>query len=240
MNRCRTNRWTRAAGACFASTVCKSKLPLPRGRVNSAVMLLPFHYRMALCMPLIFASATVAHPQQQTLADWIGKTPVVVKSKPRRSIYNSPVLKPRLIKLLGKRRYLHLANFYYTMSPIKNVDGYLLAFMCQHHFCPHNSSFMAVDPTEGDIHVASLVPTLNGFTKGKSKRPSSRCAVSTVVMYRRLLLRTLSRKRNAQHKNRWTRGSIASFSTSLVDFLVSCWRSPASTQTLGRLKGRLL
>jgi hypothetical protein len=134
-------------------------------------MLLPIHYRLTLPVALVIASATVAHAQQETLADWIGKTPVVVKSKPRQSIYNSPLLKPRLIRLLGKRRYLHLANFYYTMSPIKNVDGYLLAFMCEHHFCPHNSSFMAVNLTDGDIHVAFFS---DGYvewfhTKGKTK-----------------------------------------------------------------------
>jgi hypothetical protein len=32
--------------------------------------------------------------------------------------------------------------------------------------------------------------------------------------------------------NRWTRGSIACFSPSFVDFNVSYWRSPASTQAL--------
>jgi hypothetical protein len=33
--------------------------------------------------------------------------------------------------------------------------------------------------------------------------------------------------------HRWTRGSIASFSTGFVDFIGSCWRSPASTPTFG-------
>jgi len=34
---------------------------------------------------------------------------------------------------------------------------------------------------------------------------------------------------------RWTRGSIACFSTCSVDFIGSCWRSPASTPPLGPL-----
>ena len=114
--------------------------------------MLPLHCRIALCVAVLFCSATASR-SQETLADWIGKTPVVVKSKPRRSIYDSPLLKPRLIKLLGKKHYLRLANFYYTMSPIAKVDGYLIAFMCEQHFCPHNSSFMAVNLTAGDIHI---------------------------------------------------------------------------------------
>ena len=134
-------------------------------------MLLPFHWRLTLCMALVVCSASAARSQGDNLSDWIGKTPVVVKSKPRRSIYNSPTLRPRLIKLLGRKRYPHLANFYYTMSPIKNVDGYLIAFMCEHHFCPHNSSFMAVNLNEGDIHVAFFS---DGYvewfhTKGKAR-----------------------------------------------------------------------
>jgi len=36
----RTNRWTRAAIACFALSFCESTLALPRGRVYSAVRLL--------------------------------------------------------------------------------------------------------------------------------------------------------------------------------------------------------
>ena len=57
------------------------------------------------------------------------------------------------------------------MSPIKNVDGYLIAFMCEHHFCPHNSSFMAVNLNEGDIHVAFFSDEYVEWfhTKGKAK-----------------------------------------------------------------------
>lgn len=134
-------------------------------------MLLSIYWRLTLCVALFVCSASIALPQDENLADWVGKTPVVVKSKPRRSIYNSPTLRPRLLKLLGRKHYLRLANFYYTMSPIKKVDGYLIAFMCEHHFCPHNSSFMAVNLTEGDIHVAFFS---DGYvewfhTKGKAK-----------------------------------------------------------------------
>jgi hypothetical protein len=139
--------------------------------VQYVVMLLPFHWRLTLCIALVVCPASVARSQGDNLRDWIGKTPVIVKSKPRQSIYNSPTLRPRLIKLLGRKRYLHLANFYYTMSPIKDVDGYLIAFMCEHHFCPHNSSFMAVNLDKGDIHVAFFS---DGYvqwfhTKGKAK-----------------------------------------------------------------------
>ncbi len=133
--------------------------------------MLLIHQRLTLSIGLVVCFASFADAQTQGLADWIGKYPVVVQSKPRRSIYNSPVLRPRLLKLLGTRRYRRLANFYYTMSPIKNVDGYLIAFMCEHHFCPHNSSFMAVNLNEGDIHVAFFS---DGYvewfhTKGKAK-----------------------------------------------------------------------
>ncbi len=134
-------------------------------------MLLSPHRRVTLCLAFILCSAFVAHAQNKALTDWIGKYPVVVKSKPRRSIYNSPTLRPRLLRLLGTKHYRRLANFYYTMSPIKNIDGYLIAFMCEHHFCPHNSSFMAVNLNEGDIHVAFFS---DGYvewfhTKGKAK-----------------------------------------------------------------------
>jgi hypothetical protein len=122
--------------------------------VNSTVMLLRFHWRLTLGLVVLFCGPSLTVAQKDDLNDWVGKYPVVVKSKPRRSIYNSPTLRPRLVKLLGSRRYRRLADFYYTMSPIKNVDGYLVAFMCERHFCPHNSSFMAVNLNDGDIHVA--------------------------------------------------------------------------------------
>jgi hypothetical protein len=40
------------------------------------------------------------------------------------------------------------------MPKIESIDGYLVAQMCQQHFCPSNASFMAVNLTSGDIHVA--------------------------------------------------------------------------------------
>jgi len=122
-------------------------------------------------MALLLCSASVTLSQGESLNDWIGKYPAIVKSKPHRSIYNSPTLRPRLLKLLGRKHYRLLANGYYVMSPIKNIDGYLIAYMCERHFCPHRSSFLAVNLSEGDIHVAFFS---DGYvewfhTKGKAK-----------------------------------------------------------------------
>jgi hypothetical protein len=133
-------------------------------------MLLPFHCQVALCIALLVCSASVTHSQDERLNDWIGKYPVAVKSNPRRSIYNSPALRPRLLKLLGAKYYRRLADGYYVMSEIENIDGYLIAEMCEQHNCPASNSFMAVDLRAGDIHVAfySLGCVEWFHTKGKA------------------------------------------------------------------------
>jgi hypothetical protein len=122
---------------------------------------------------LLFCCSTTSLAQNEltTLSEWVGKYPVTVKSKPRQSIYNAPALQPRLLKLLGAKYYRRLANRYYVMSPIKTIHGYLIAYMCEQHFCPHNSSFMAVNLSEGDIHVAFFSHgSVEWFhTKGKAK-----------------------------------------------------------------------
>jgi hypothetical protein len=134
-------------------------------------MLLPFHLRVGLCIALMACSASVALSQGDRLNDWIGKYPVVVKSKPRRSIYNSPELRLRLLKLLGAKYYRRLADGYYVMGKIENIDDYLIAEMCEQHNCPASSSFMAVDLRAGDIHVAFYkLGYVEWFhTKGKAK-----------------------------------------------------------------------
>jgi hypothetical protein len=106
------------------------------------------------CVALLLCSASVAQCQGESLNDWIGKYPVVPRSKPRRSVYNSPALRPQLLKLLGAKYYRRLANGYYVMGQIENIDGYLIAEMCEQHNCPASNSFMAVNLQAGDIHVA--------------------------------------------------------------------------------------
>ena len=106
---------------------------------------------LALLIPL---SAVAAQPRTRNLSDWIGKTPLVPKVNPRRGIYTSPELRPRLIALLGRKYYRRLVYAYYVMSPIESIDGYLVAQMCRQHFCPRDASFMAVNLTNRDIHVA--------------------------------------------------------------------------------------
>lgn len=88
------------------------------------------------------------------LDTWVGKTPLIPGSKPRQGIYTSPELRPRLIALLGRKYYRRLVYDYYVMSPMEIVDGYLIAEMCKQHACPSSASFMAVNLTHGDIHVA--------------------------------------------------------------------------------------
>jgi hypothetical protein len=95
-----------------------------------------------------------AQSQGGSLANWIGKTPLIPKSKPRRGIYTSPQLRGRLTTLLGQDHYRRLVYDYYVMSPIESIDGYLVAQMCKQHACPSGASFMAVNLTKGDIHVA--------------------------------------------------------------------------------------
>lgn len=117
-------------------------------------MLLPFHRHLMLTLALVIPLSAVAQPQTHNLSDWIGKTPLVPKVKPRRGIYTSPELRPRLIALLGRKYYRRLVYDYYVMARIESIDGYLVAQMCRQHFCPSDASFMAVNLTTGDIHVA--------------------------------------------------------------------------------------
>jgi hypothetical protein len=127
--------------------------------------------RLLPCIAMLLCPAALGQSPSKPLSEWIGKTPVVINSRPRRSVYTSEPLRSRLLTLLGRKKYLQLTNFYYTMAPIEKVDGYLIAIMCERHFCPHNSSFMAVNLSEGDIHVAFFS---HGYvewfhTKGKSR-----------------------------------------------------------------------
>lgn len=131
------------------------------------------HHPFVLGVALLLCcySTSLSQNELTNLSDWVGKYPVTVKSKPRQSIYNAPTLQPRLLKLLGPKYYRRLANRYYVMSPIKNIDGYLIAYMCEQHFCPQNSSFMAINLSEGDLHVAFFsYGYVEWFhTKGKAK-----------------------------------------------------------------------
>jgi hypothetical protein len=116
-------------------------------------MLLQYHRRLLLCIALLICSTPV-ESQSSNLAKWIGKTPLVVNSKPRRGIYTSPELRGKLTRLLGRKYYRRLVYDYYVMSPIESIDGYLVAQMCEQHACPSGASFMTVNLTKGDIHVA--------------------------------------------------------------------------------------
>ena len=120
--------------------------------VNSNVMLLHSHRRLTFCIALLICFPSLV--QSQNLADWVGKYPLIPKSKPRRGVYTSPELRGKLTALLGRKYYRRLVYEYYVMSQIESVDGYLVAQMCQQHFCPSSASFMAVNLTKGDIHVA--------------------------------------------------------------------------------------
>jgi len=95
-----------------------------------------------------------AQAQTRSLSDWIGKTPLVPNVTPRQGVYTSPEIRPTLIALLGQKYYRRLVNDYYVMAPIELIDGYLVAQMCRQHFCSQDASFMAVNLTSGDIHVA--------------------------------------------------------------------------------------
>ncbi len=84
----------------------------------------------------------------------MGKYPLVSGSKPRRGIYTSPELRRKLTALLGRNYYRQLVYDYYVMSKIESIDGYLVAQMCKQHACPSSASFMVVNLTKGDIHIA--------------------------------------------------------------------------------------
>jgi hypothetical protein len=116
-------------------------------------MLLQSHRPFTLCIALLICSSS-AQSQGGNLAKWIGRTPLIPKSKPRRGIYTSPELRGKLTTLLGRKQYRRLVYDYYVMSPIESIDGYLVAQMCKQHACPSGASFMAVNLTKGDIHVA--------------------------------------------------------------------------------------
>jgi hypothetical protein len=105
-------------------------------------------------MTLLFCVPSVVQSQNGNLARWIGRTPLIPQSKPRRGIYTSPELRGKLTALLGRKYYRRLVDDYYVMSKIESIDGYLVAQMCKQHSCPSSASFMAVNLTKGDIHVA--------------------------------------------------------------------------------------
>lgn len=121
---------------------------------HKGVMLLPSCRRITLCIALLVWSSSIAYSQTANLADWIGKYPLIPNSKPLRGIYTSPVLSGKLKALLGRKYYRRLVYDYYVMAKIESIDGYLVAQMCKQHFCPSSASFMAVNLTNGDIHVA--------------------------------------------------------------------------------------
>jgi len=116
--------------------------------------MLPRFHRLIFVIALVICFSSVAQAQSSNLADWVGKYPLIPKSKSRRGIYTSTELRGKLTALLGRKYYRRLVYDYYVMSPIKSIEGYLIAEMCQQHFCPSNASFMAVNLTRGDIHVA--------------------------------------------------------------------------------------
>jgi hypothetical protein len=116
-------------------------------------MLLQSHRHLVLGIVLLICTSSV-HSQGSNLASWIGRTPLIPKSKPRRGIYTSPELRGKLTALLGRKYYRRLVYDYYVMAPIESIDGYLVAQMCKQHACPSGASFMAVNLTKGDIHVA--------------------------------------------------------------------------------------
>ena len=107
-----------------------------------------------LMIVLLIPFSVAAQAPTRNLSDWIGKTPLIPKVKPRRGIYTSPELRGKLIALLGRKYYRRLVYDYYVMPRIESIDGYLVAQMCKQHFCPSSASFMAVNLTTGHIHVA--------------------------------------------------------------------------------------
>jgi hypothetical protein len=117
-------------------------------------MLLQSHRRLTLCIAVLLCACSVAQSQNGNLAGWIGRYPLVPKSKPRRGIYTSPELRGKLMVLLGQKYYRRLVYDYYVMPKIQSINGYLIAEMCKQHSCPTDASFMAVNLTTGDIHVA--------------------------------------------------------------------------------------
>lgn len=134
-------------------------------------MSLRFNRRLICCIALLICFSSVTQAQSGNLSDWIGKYPLVVNSKPRQGIYTSPELRGKLTTLLGRKYYRRLVYDYYVMAKIEAIDGYLVAQMCKQHFCPSSASFMAVNLTKGDIHVAFWRSgTIEWFhTNGKAK-----------------------------------------------------------------------
>ena len=116
-------------------------------------MLRHSHRHLVLCLALLICASSV-QSQGSSLANWIGRTPLIPNSKPRRGIYTSPELRGKLTTLLGRKYYRRLVYDYYVMSPIESIDGYLVAQMCKQNACPSGASLMAVNLTKGDIHVA--------------------------------------------------------------------------------------
>ncbi|HEY8226839.1 MAG TPA: hypothetical protein VIG25_16275 [Pyrinomonadaceae bacterium] len=123
--------------------------------MNKKTSLLILHPSgLILSFALLISLSTAAQSQTDELSNWIGQYPLIPKVNPRRGIYTSPELRPKLIALLGRKYYRRLVYDYYVMAKIESIDGYLVAQMCRQHFCPSAASFMAVNLTRGDIHVA--------------------------------------------------------------------------------------
>jgi hypothetical protein len=128
----------------------------------------------SILVVLFLVSCGVNISAQQDLAylrDWVGKNPISLPGEPPRNIYQSQPLRRKLIRLLGRRSYRRLLNYYYVMGPVKIVGDYVIVDRCERHNCDESSSFMAVNVRGGDIHVAFYkLGRLEWFhTRGKAQ-----------------------------------------------------------------------
>ena len=80
------------------------------------------------------------------IADWSGEN--------SDKIFDNPVIKMRLKKLLGKKNYAAFLDSFETLNPIEKNGDILFSRGCLIHACTHLESAIAIDLADNTIHAA--------------------------------------------------------------------------------------
>jgi hypothetical protein len=108
---------------------------------------------ICLAITLLIPQATHAQTPIQ-LRDWVGKYPIS-RDKSFGNFFHMRQLSPKLRKLVGTDYYRRITfDNNCATSPITLVVNYLIVRTCEAHNCVSKQSFMAINLSEGDIHLA--------------------------------------------------------------------------------------
>ena|ERR1044071_3169063 len=107
---------------------------------------------------LLTAISATAQENWNSLTNWIGKYPTDRKE----SFLKLPAIQSRLRDLLSEEDLKHLTTELSVETPIENINGYLIAKVCQEHCSPCDNAMLALNLKNGAIHV--------GFYKHETHR----------------------------------------------------------------------